>query len=183
MSIKNKYLPFTIIFISKLILVLISSFIVEEILSLITNSYEKTYYLIMICMLVLSGIISIFSIIAYVINYHCIKLLFGKSYFDEKISLHKFLYLSSLGSLINSVVLLLVAVVFNFIIGIEALRSNWNDISNILQIVLTFLILCSIGIYAKKKMEYKSILVSIIICLTPYTFYNCMGLIIKYFIG
>lgn len=183
MNIKNKYFPFTIIFISKLILVLISSFIVGEILSLITNSYEKIYYLIIICMLVLSGIISIFSIIAYIINYHCINLLFGKSCFDEKISLHEFLYLSSLGSLFNSLVLLLVAVVFNFIIGIEFLRSNWNNISNMLRIIFTFFMLCVIGIYAKRKMEYKSILVSIIICLTPYTFYNCMGLIIKYFIG
>ena len=151
MSIKNKYLPFTIIFISKLILVLISSFIVEEILSLITNSYEKTYYLIMICMLVLSGIISIFSIIAYVINYHCIKLLFGKSYFDEKISLHKFLYLSSLGSLINSVVLLLVAAVFNFIIGIEALRSTGTTYPIYYKLYLLFLYYVQLEFMQRRK--------------------------------
>ena len=179
---KNKYFPFVAIFVSKLIVVLISSFIVKKMILLIIKNYNKIDYLIIIVMIILTIILTIFSVIACIINYQIIKLFFLGSNFNERMKVHEFLSVNSLASLFNSLLLLVIFCIINFVSGFEFLKNNWSNISKVLITVFNLFTLCIIGIYIKKKINYKSTLICVIICLIPYTCFNCIGWAVKYFL-
>lgn len=170
------------IFIANLILILISNFIVRDLLNLIIKEFNYSLIFIIIINIILAIIFSFVNIIGYIINYKLIGIFFFDKNFYRDIKAIEFLNIMGTVCIIGSFISLIIFIIVNSIYSKDIIMNSWDYIANIINGISSIVGLILFGMHINKNIKEKTLTTCIFISLIPYTVFNLIIYSVKFYL-